>query len=190
MLPVVWNLQKQTCVFVVYFNNGVLNLAEAIWRKLSNQRVENKSPKRDEARCCLSVSIIYLLQRRQVSLLSTVKETQTFIKSSAHMLKRAGMNVFTPAKVDWIAESHGLCVFNAMLKGSFHKGPWWGWDDGYGLSLGVNAAGLGATAGLRRYLLCHLSALGGHKSMTGSGAAHSGATKNDARCFGDKLGRS
>lgn len=28
-------------------------------------------------------------------------------------------------------------------KGSFHNGPRWGWDDGYGLLLGVNAPGLG-----------------------------------------------
>lgn len=44
-------------------------------------------------------------------------------------------------KLEWISRLHGL--FNTMLKGSFHKGPQWGRDDGYGLSLGVSAAGLG-----------------------------------------------
>lgn len=68
---------------------------------------------------------------------------QTFIRSCKHTSAHTGAYMLTPAKVDWISESHGLYVYDTVLKGSFHNGPRWGWDDGYGLSLGVSAAGLG-----------------------------------------------
>lgn len=63
--------------------------------------------------------------------------------TSIHQIKptRVDKLACTPDKVDWISESHGL--YNTMLKGSFYNSPWWAWDDGYGLLLGVNVTGLG-----------------------------------------------
>lgn len=58
------------------------------------------------------------------------------------------MDVFNPAKVDWINKSMDL--YNTVLKGSVHIVE----DDGYGLSPGVNAAPRGprgAIVGTQRY---------------------------------------
>lgn len=53
--------------------------------------------------------------------------------------------------------SHMHCVCTTVLKGGFHNGPWWAWDDGYGLSLGVNAAGPGPLQvyNVTSFAICH-----------------------------------
>lgn len=69
-----------------------------------------------------------------------------------------------------------LYVYNTMLKGSFHNGPRWGWDDGYGLSLGVSAAGLGPlwVYGIRSSAICQHWV--GTDPWPGPGAVHTRTT--------------
>lgn len=114
MLPGVWNLQR--CRFVDCLNNIC---------------------KCDKLGCD---DFNKLRKTDPKQLLSTVQISQN---SSNCTRQHKHWNVSAPAKVDWISESHALYVYETMLKGSLHNGPWWGWDDGYGLSLRVNAAGPG-----------------------------------------------
>lgn len=67
---------------------------------------------------------------------------QTFNKSCEHTTHSLACVCSTLPRWTRTASHMDSYVCNTMLKGSFHNGPWWGWDDGYGLSLGVNKAGL------------------------------------------------
>ncbi|TNN59845.1 hypothetical protein EYF80_029951 [Liparis tanakae] len=71
---------------------------------------------------------------------ATIPTTIPVVLLDSRMTSDVPGKLLGPAPVDRINESHGLDVSNAALKGSFHNGPRRGWDDGYGLSLGVNAA--------------------------------------------------
>lgn len=60
--------------------------------------------------------------------------------SNINQTTRTWINIY------WHVHVHpcqgGQDLGDTMLKGGFHNGPQWGWNDGYALSLEVNATGL------------------------------------------------
>lgn len=99
---------------------------------------EANRQKEGKASCCL----IYLLQTSLFPLSTIRKCNRSTNHAKACQLTLACMCSPLPRWTGSASHMDSVCI-SSVLKGSFHNGPWWGWDDGYGLSLGVNAAGLG-----------------------------------------------
>lgn len=84
----------------------------------------NKAPNEDKAFWGHKLFFKMMVCQLQTSLLSTIKKVKKKHSTNQVNAQRHTLAcVFTPAKVDWINESHGLDVYNTALKGSFHNGP-------------------------------------------------------------------
>lgn len=161
----------------------MINLAETT---LEKKQIPNKSSKED-ATSCLS----WLMWRSSSWCSRACLCCQLSNNTSIHQIKptRVDKLTCTPDKVDWISESHGL--YNTMLKGSFYNSPWWAWDDGYGLLLGVNVTGLGPLQvhGVTFCAICQHWV--GTKAWWGLGQRTPGPPKNNRQLtLGRRWGRS